>query len=75
MALVRGYQLILSPHVHTTCRYAPTCSTYALEAFRTYGATKGLILTVYRLARCHPWGGSGYDPPRWFGEPKTKQDP
>ena len=67
-ALVRGYQLILSPHVNATCRYTPTCSEYAIQALRKYGAVKGLILTCYRLARCHPWGGHGYDPPRWFGE-------
>ena len=41
---------------------APTCSQYALEALRKYGPLKGLWLTVRRLSRCHPWGGSGYDP-------------
>ncbi len=74
MALVRGYQLLLSPHVHTTCRFTPTCSSYALQAFRRYGASRGLVLTIYRLARCHPWGGSGYDPPRWFGEQARDQE-
>lgn len=69
VGLVRAYQLLLSPHLGRTCRFHPTCSQYAIEAFREYGAVRGLILTVYRLARCHPWGGHGYDPPRWFGEP------
>lgn len=68
VGVVRAYQLLISPHAPTTCRYTPTCSTYAIQAFREYGAIKGLILTVHRLARCHPWGGHGYDPPRWFGE-------
>ncbi len=75
MALVRGYQLIISPHFPSTCRYQPTCSQYALQAFEQYGAIKGLILTVHRLFRCHPWGGHGHDPPRWFGEPKPQSPP
>ncbi|MBP6098773.1 MAG: membrane protein insertion efficiency factor YidD [Candidatus Levybacteria bacterium] len=45
-----------------SCRYAPTCSNYAQEALQSYGVTKGLVLAVRRVARCHPWGGSGYDP-------------
>jgi putative membrane protein insertion efficiency factor len=67
IGVVRLYQLVLSPHLGHTCRFHPTCSSYAIQAFREYGALKGLVLTVYRLARCHPWGGHGYDPPRWFG--------
>jgi len=74
IGLVRAYQLLLSPHMGNTCRFHPTCSEYAIQAFRQYGVVRGLILTVYRLGRCHPWGGHGYDPPRWFGEAKpTKQ--
>jgi hypothetical protein len=69
VGLVRGYQLVISPFFPSACRYQPTCSAYAVQALRTYGAAKGLVLTLYRLGRCHPWGGSGYDPPRWFGEP------
>jgi hypothetical protein len=69
IGLVRAYQLLLSPHMPNTCRFHPSCSQYSIQAFREYGAIRGLILTVYRLGRCHPWGGHGYDPPRWFGEP------
>ena len=69
--LVRGYQLIISPHLPRSCRYTPTCSQYAIESFKKYGVLKGFILTVHRLSRCHPWGGSGFDPPRWYGEQGT----
>lgn len=68
IGMVRAYQLLLSPHMPRSCRFHPTCSRYALQAFRHYGALKGLVLTIYRLLRCHPWGGHGHDPPRWFGE-------
>jgi conserved hypothetical protein YidD len=68
IGLVRAYQLILSPHLGGTCRYQPTCSNYAIQAFREYGVLKGLVLSVHRLFRCHPWGGHGHDPPRWYGE-------
>ena len=60
--LVRFYQLCLSPLKPPTCRFTPTCSQYAIEALRKHGPIKGLYLTVMRLLRCHPWGGSGYDP-------------
>ncbi len=68
IGLVRGYQLFISPHLPPMCRFQPTCSQYAILALRKYGVVKGLVLTVYRLGRCHPLGGHGYDPPRWFGE-------
>ena len=61
-ALVRGYQLCISPMMTARCRYVPTCSQYALEAINKYGAIKGLWLTIKRVARCHPWGGCGHDP-------------
>lgn len=59
---VRGYRLILSPWVGLGCRYQPTCSAYALEAFDRHGGLKGGWLTLHRICRCHPWGGHGYDP-------------
>ncbi len=62
IAAVRLYQLCISPLTPPACRFTPTCSQYALEALRKYGPLKGGWLTLRRLARCHPWGGSGYDP-------------
>lgn len=60
--LVRFYQVVVSPLKPPTCRYTPTCSQYALEALKKYGAFKGSWLALKRIARCHPWGGCGYDP-------------
>ena len=58
---VRGYRLFISPFVGWNCRFEPTCSAYALEALRRHGALRGGWLTLRRLARCHPLGGSGVD--------------
>ena len=61
--LIKFYQVCISPLKRTpTCRFTPTCSQYALEAFRKYGPVKGFWLSFKRIIRCHPWGGSGYDP-------------
>jgi putative membrane protein insertion efficiency factor len=60
--LIRIYKYTLSPLLPNACRYTPTCSTYAEEAIRKYGVIKGTWLGIKRLSRCHPWGGSGYDP-------------
>ena len=60
--LVRFYQGAISPLKPPTCRFSPTCSTYALEALKKYGLLKGGRLALRRIMRCHPWGGSGYDP-------------
>ena len=54
IGLVKFYQLCISPFTPPSCRFTPTCSQYALEALRKYG--------LRRLSKCHPWGGSGYDP-------------
>ena len=59
---IRMYQLFISPWLPPACRYVPTCSQYAIEALRKHGPFKGLWLAVKRILRCHPWGGSGYDP-------------
>lgn len=59
---VRAYRLIFSPWVGFNCRYQPTCSAYALEALEKHGAVKGSWLALRRIGRCHPLGGSGYDP-------------
>jgi len=61
-AAMRAYQLLISPVLPPSCRYLPTCSDYAIEALAQHGPLRGSGLTVRRLARCHPWGGSGYDP-------------
>lgn len=60
--LVNGYQRALSPWLPAACRYTPTCSQYAKDALRKYGALKGGWFAVRRIMRCHPWGGHGYDP-------------
>ena len=56
------YRACISPMLPPCCRFTPTCSQYALEALKKHGAFKGTYLTIRRLLRCHPWGGSGYDP-------------
>lgn len=60
-ALVRGYQTVAAGRP-SPCRFTPSCSTYALEALERHGAVRGTWLSVRRLARCHPWGGQGFDP-------------
>lgn len=60
--IARFWQLGPSRILPPSCRYAPSCSEYAIEAIRKYGAVKGSWLATKRLMRCHPWGGSGYDP-------------
>ena len=60
--VVRAYQLTVSPLLPPSCRYLPTCSDYAIEALAHHGAVRGSALAMRRLARCHPWGGSGFDP-------------
>jgi putative membrane protein insertion efficiency factor len=62
IALIKLYQVTLSPWLGKTCRYEPTCSRYAEEALRRFGVWRGSLLAIRRLGRCHPWGGSGYDP-------------
>jgi putative membrane protein insertion efficiency factor len=62
IGLIRLYQKCISPLTPPSCRFTPTCSQYGIEAIRKYGIIKGGWLTAKRIARCHPWGGSGYDP-------------
>lgn len=63
IAAVRGYQLGVSPFIGPRCRFHPTCSQYVIEAVRKYGVLRGSWRGLRRIGRCHPWGGSGYDPP------------
>lgn len=69
ISAVRAYRFAISPVLTAVftplgfgCRFRPTCSEYAAEAVRSHGVIKGTWLTLRRLGRCHPWGGSGYDP-------------
>ena len=60
--LIKLYQRFISPLKLPCCRFTPTCSEYALEAFQKYGTLKGLYLSVRRILRCHPFSRGGYDP-------------
>jgi putative membrane protein insertion efficiency factor len=62
LGLIRLYQLTLSPLIGRHCRFQPTCSCYAADAIELHGAFRGGLLAARRLARCHPWGGAGWDP-------------
>ena len=62
LALVWLYRYTISPFLGNNCRYQPTCSEYAIEALREHGAFRGTWLAAKRISKCHPWGGSGYDP-------------
>ena len=62
MLLIRLYQKATPPRIHGHSRYQPTCSHYAVEALNTHGLAKGCLLAAWRILRCNPWGGYGYDP-------------
>ncbi|QMU64882.1 MAG: membrane protein insertion efficiency factor YidD [Flavobacteriaceae bacterium] len=62
VAIIRFYQIVISPYTPSTCRYSPTCSHYAVEALRKRGLFTGIRLSVKRISGCHPWGRGGYDP-------------
>jgi uncharacterized protein len=61
-ALIRGYQVTLSPFFGAQCRFYPTCSCYAIEAIEKHGAIKGIFLAIYRIFRCNPFSKGGIDP-------------
>jgi len=69
--LVKGYRLLLSPWLGSSCRFEPTCSGYSLQALQQHGAVKGSYLTLHRLTRCHPWCHGGYDPVPLSAPPRT----
>ncbi len=83
IGLVKGYRLLLSPWLGSSCRFEPTCSRYALGALENHGAATGTYLTIARLARCHPWCDGGLDPvpqdkPRLFSRlisPPSEKNP
>ena len=62
IGLVKGYQYLVSPLLGQNCRYTPTCSEYSIQAIEKYGIFKGFWLSIKRISKCHPWGGSGHDP-------------
>ena len=62
LSLIFVYQRMISPFIPPRCRYLPTCSSYTKEALERHGLVKGGVLGIKRICRCHPWGGSGYDP-------------
>ncbi len=62
VAMVRVYQVLISPLFAPSCRFTPTCSNYMIEALRKHGPIKGLALGIWRILRCNPWGGHGHDP-------------
>jgi putative membrane protein insertion efficiency factor len=62
IGIVKGYRLVLSPWLGSSCRFTPTCSAYSLEALERHGAAAGAYLTAARIARCHPWCAGGHDP-------------
>ncbi len=59
---IKIYRYLISPLINPSCRYLPTCSEYSIEALKTYGLAKGLLLSFKRIISCHPWGNSGFDP-------------
>lgn len=65
VATIGVYKNFISPLLPPACRFLPTCSQYGVQAIEEFGPTKGAILTAWRLLRCSPFGGKGYDPPRW----------
>ena len=62
LGLLWVYRHLISPLTPASCRYTPTCSAYAVQAIEKYGPLRGGKLALRRISRCHPWGGSGYDP-------------
>lgn len=60
--VVTLYARLISPMLAPSCRFQPTCSSYALEAIEVHGGIKGVWLALRRIGRCHPWGGQGFDP-------------
>ena len=73
IALVRGYQVCLSPMMGGACRFEPSCSNYMIEALKVHGPVKGLLLGFWRVLRCHPFGAKGYDPVPPEGKWKNEQ--
>ena len=75
IAAVRWYQRHISAHTKPCCRFTPTCSQYAIGAFSRFGTVRGGLLALWRILRCNPFGGHGYDPvPETFTFRRQKED-
>ncbi|GAB2230150.1 hypothetical protein Droror1_Dr00014407 [Drosera rotundifolia] len=74
LSMLRFYKREISPLLPKSCRYVPSCSEYSMIAYKEYGVVKGTVLTAWRLCRCNPLGGSGFDPPRWFDEERPPEE-
>jgi len=62
IALIKLYRYVISPYLAPSCRYTPTCSSYAIEAVERFGVFRGSWMAIRRIGRCHPWHSAGYDP-------------
>lgn len=62
ITLIKGYKYLISPFLGKSCRFEPSCSSYAMEAFSKHGFFHGFKLSFIRIIKCNPWGGYGYDP-------------
>jgi putative membrane protein insertion efficiency factor len=62
IAIIRFYQLAISPYFPSSCRFEPTCSQYSIKALKRFGIFKGSWLSIKRISKCHPWHEGGYDP-------------
>lgn len=75
IAALRGYKRWISPMLPNACRYVPTCSEYAIEAVESHGVIRGIAMGAWRVLRCNPLGGNGYDPvPHAHALPQSEQD-
>ncbi|KAF4365133.1 hypothetical protein F8388_011063, partial [Cannabis sativa] len=74
LCVLKFYKSEISPILPKSCRFVPTCSEYSMEAYKKYGFVKGTLLTTWRICRCNPLGGSGFDPPRWFDETSLPEE-
>lgn len=73
IGVVRFYQVAISPWFPGSCRYVPSCSSYAIHAIEGHGPLRGSWMALRRLGRCHPWGGHGYDPVPGAGSDETTE--
>ncbi|MEB3282857.1 MAG: membrane protein insertion efficiency factor YidD [Lyngbya sp.] len=73
VTLIKGYKMFISPLLPPSCRYQPTCSTYAIQAVERFGVIQGGWLAIKRILRCHPFHPGGYDPVPHKHSPKCKK--